>query len=103
MIDQRNTEATSSSEDEYDRVTIQIPRGMADKFKEKCDAKGTSQAQVLKNAIEQFVDDTKAQQPSDNLSQGYMPLKPVLKAMVRLLIIWGVIAIAAYIIAFKII
>lgn len=39
----------------YDRIVACIPKELAARFKEKCAAEGISQAQVVKQAIEAFV------------------------------------------------
>lgn len=39
----------------YDVISIRVPKDMAEKFKEKCLSEGTPQAQVIKQAIEQFL------------------------------------------------
>lgn len=39
----------------YDRISFSIPKEMARAFKEQCAARGVSQASVLKEAIEQFL------------------------------------------------
>lgn len=39
----------------YDVISVRVPKDMAEKFKEKCASEGTPQAQVIKQAIEQFL------------------------------------------------
>ena len=39
----------------YDRITVCLPKAMAEAFKAKCVAEGISQAQVVKNAVEAFL------------------------------------------------
>lgn len=39
----------------YSAVTAQIPKDLAAAFREKCKVTGVSQAQVIKQAIEQFL------------------------------------------------
>ena len=39
----------------YDTISFRIPKDLAAAFKESCSIKGVSQAQVLKNAIEEFL------------------------------------------------
>lgn len=39
----------------YDVISIRVPKDMAAAFKEKCAAKNTPQAQVIKKAIEDFL------------------------------------------------
>lgn len=40
----------------YDVVRASIPKALAEAFKEKCAAEGISQAQIIKKAIEEFLD-----------------------------------------------
>ncbi len=39
----------------YDRVTVCVPKDIAKAFKEKCKACGVSQAEIIKNAIDNFL------------------------------------------------
>lgn len=39
----------------YDQIAIKIPKDLAAAFKEKCAAEGVPQAQVIKKAIENFL------------------------------------------------
>lgn len=39
----------------YDIVSVRVPKEMAQAFKEKCAADGVPQAQVIKQAIEDFL------------------------------------------------
>ncbi len=39
----------------YDRVTACIPKDLAEAFKAKCAEEGVSQAQIVKDAIEAFL------------------------------------------------
>lgn len=39
----------------YDSISVRVPKAMAEAFKEKCVAEGVSQAEVIKNAIECFL------------------------------------------------
>lgn len=41
----------------YDRITACIPKDLAQAFKEKCAAEGIPQAQIIKKAIEEFLND----------------------------------------------
>ena len=41
----------------YDSIAIRVPKDMAKAFKEKCLAEEVSQAKVIKNAIEDFIND----------------------------------------------
>ena len=39
----------------YDQIAIKIPKDLAAAFKEKCAAEGVPQAQIIKKAIEEFL------------------------------------------------
>lgn len=39
----------------YDSIAVRIPKEMAAAFKEKCSADGISQAQVIKDAIQEYL------------------------------------------------
>lgn len=39
----------------YDVISIRVPKAMAETFKSKCAADGVAQAQVIKKAIEEFL------------------------------------------------
>lgn len=39
----------------YDSIIVRVPKEMASSFKEKCAAKGIPQAQIIKRAIEEFL------------------------------------------------
>lgn len=39
----------------YDMIGVRVPKEMAAAFKAKCAAEGISQAQIIKQAIEQFL------------------------------------------------
>ncbi len=39
----------------YDTVMAHIPKATAQAFKEKCKSEGVSQAQIIKKAIEEFL------------------------------------------------
>lgn len=39
----------------YDKITISVPKDLATQFKEKCTTEGISQAQILKKAMEEFI------------------------------------------------
>ncbi len=41
----------------YDVISIRVPKSMAEQFKAKCSEKGVAQAQVIKKAIEAFLND----------------------------------------------
>ena len=39
----------------YEQIAVRVPKDMAAAFKEKCNETGISQAQIIKNAIEDFL------------------------------------------------
>lgn len=39
----------------YDQIAIKVPKELAATFKEKCAAEGVPQAQIIKKAIEEFL------------------------------------------------
>lgn len=39
----------------YEQISARVPKGMAEDFKKKCATNGISQAQVIKRAIEAFL------------------------------------------------
>ena len=39
----------------YDQIAIKVPKELATAFKEKCAAEGVPQAQIIKKAIEEFL------------------------------------------------
>lgn len=39
----------------YDVIAVRVPKEMAEAFKTKCVAEGVPQAQIIKKAIEQFL------------------------------------------------
>ena len=39
----------------YDQIAIKVPKELAAAFKEKCAAEGVPQAQIIKKAIEEFL------------------------------------------------
>ena len=41
----------------YGSIIVRVPKEMAEAFKEKCAATGTAQAQVIKKAIEEFLEE----------------------------------------------
>lgn len=41
----------------YGAVSVQLPKNLVARFKEKCRAEGVSQAQIVKKAIEEFLND----------------------------------------------
>ena len=40
----------------YGRITACVPKELAESFKEKCANEGISQAQIIKRAIEEFLE-----------------------------------------------
>ena len=40
----------------YDMIAVRVPKEMAEAFKAKCAAEGTPQAQVIKAAIQEYLD-----------------------------------------------
>ena len=40
----------------YDVISIRIPKELAEKFKEKCASDGVSQAGIIKQAIEKYIE-----------------------------------------------
>lgn len=43
----------------YDMIGVRVPKEMAAAFKEKCAAEGIPQAQIIKQAIENFLKDNR--------------------------------------------
>lgn len=41
--------------DAYDVISVRVPKDLAAAFREKCDAEGAVQAQIIKRAIEEFL------------------------------------------------
>ena len=39
----------------YDVISIRVPKELAAAFREKCDVEGAVQAQIIKKAIEEFL------------------------------------------------
>ncbi len=39
----------------YDVIAVRVPKEMAESFKAKCSAEGVPQAQIIKRAIEKFL------------------------------------------------
>lgn len=39
----------------YSQVTAQLPKELVSRFKEKCNAEGISQSQIIRKAIEDFL------------------------------------------------
>ena len=40
----------------YDTISIRIPKDLAQAFKQKCKEENISQAKIIKNAIQKFID-----------------------------------------------
>lgn len=58
--EKRKTETSSAvkrryNQKKYGAVTAYVPKELATAFKEKCVAEGISQAQIIKKAIEDFL------------------------------------------------
>ena len=58
--EKRKTETSSAVKRRYNQktygaVTAYVPKDLATAFKEKCAAEGISQAQIIKKAIEDFL------------------------------------------------
>lgn len=39
----------------YDRISVVVPKGLGEAFKQKCAELGVSQAQIIKQAVEEFL------------------------------------------------
>ena len=39
----------------YDKITVRLPKELVSAFKAKCAAEGTSQAQIIREAIEAYL------------------------------------------------
>ncbi len=62
MSETRKTRTSSAVKDRYNKkvygkITVQISKDLVNAFKYKCAATGISQAQVVKKAIEQFLEE----------------------------------------------
>ena len=60
MAEKRKTKTSSAVKNRYNNrvygsIIVRVPKELAEAFKEKCAATGTSQAQIVKRAIEQFL------------------------------------------------
>lgn len=60
MAEKRKTETSSAVKRRYNQkaygaVTAYVPKEMAEEFKKKCAAEGIPQAQIIKKAIEEFL------------------------------------------------
>lgn len=67
MAEKRKTKTSSAVKNRYNNkvygsVVARLPKELVEQFKQKCAQTGIPQAQVLKKAIEQFLQD-EAQQP----------------------------------------
>lgn len=61
MEDKRKTHTSTEvkrryNEKVYSRITFSAPKDLVAEFKEKCAKAGVSQAQVLKDAMQEFID-----------------------------------------------
>ena len=61
MEEKRKTKTSSTVKNRYNNkvytpILVRVPKEMAARFKEKCAETGVSQAQIVKQAIEQFLD-----------------------------------------------
>lgn len=66
MEEKRKTKTSSAVKNRYNSkvygsIVIRIPKELAEQFKNKCAQTGIPQAQVLKRAIEQFLQDGEQQ------------------------------------------
>lgn len=41
----------------YDSITVRVPKDLAQAFKQKCNEQGISQAQIVKKAINDFLNE----------------------------------------------
>lgn len=62
MTEKRKTKTSSAVKRKYNQkaygaVVAYIPKDMANAFKEKCAAEGVSQAQIVKRAVEDFLNE----------------------------------------------
>ncbi len=62
MAEKRKTHTSAAVKNRYNNrvygsVTARLPKELVQAFKEKCAAKGISQAQIFKKAIEQFLEE----------------------------------------------
>jgi predicted DNA binding CopG/RHH family protein len=62
VAEKRKTKTSSAVKNRYNNrvygsVIVRIPKDMAEAFKAKCAATGTPQAQIVKKAIEQFLEE----------------------------------------------
>lgn len=62
MPEKRKTKTSSAVKNRYNSrvygsIIVRVPKDMAEAFKEKCATTGIPQAQIIKKAIEQFLED----------------------------------------------
>ncbi len=62
MVEKRKTKTSSAVKNRYnkrvyDSIIVRVPKEMAEAFKKKCVDTGVPQAQVVKKAIEQFLEE----------------------------------------------
>lgn len=63
MADRKSTTSTAVkaryNNKVYDVISVRVPKEMAAAFKLKCSETGIAQAQIIKNAIEDFLNERK--------------------------------------------
>ena len=57
MADTRTDITRRYNEKTYKRIFVQLPIDMVDKFKDKCERLGVSQASVIREAVEKFLEE----------------------------------------------
>lgn len=62
MAEKRKTKTSSEVKNRYNNkvygsIIVRVPKEMAERFKAKCAETGIPQAQIVKQAIEQFLND----------------------------------------------
>ncbi len=60
MMEKRKTKTSTKvktryNQKTYDVISVRVPKETAEAFKAKCAAEGVPQAQIIKRAIEQFL------------------------------------------------
>ena len=60
MAEKRKTKTSTEvktryNQKTYDVIAVRVPKEMAEAFKEKCTAENIPQAQIIKRAIEEFL------------------------------------------------
>ncbi len=61
MTDKRKTHTSTEvkrryNEKVYSRINFSAPKDLVTEFREKCNSVGVSQAQILKDAMQKFID-----------------------------------------------